>query len=199
MLIKDFKFKSATGVCTITANAFVPDDNNVRGVLVMHHGMAEHNERYHGFFEYLTSNGIAVFMHDMANHGKSNQNADETGYFGDKDGYKGLIKDMKSVYDIAKKEYPDKKIVICGHSMQGALLRSMRKKISSVQFISVRAEQIQWPKWALQWLILLFRQRAQSINQSLLTNLPSALTAKAQRAEQVLTGLQKIRQLLMNI
>ena len=99
MLIKDFKFKSATGVCTITANAFVPDDNNVRGVLVMHHGMAEHNERYHGFFEYLTSNGIAVFMHDMANHGKSNQNADETGYFGDKDGYKGLIKDMKSVYE----------------------------------------------------------------------------------------------------
>lgn len=135
MLIKDFKFKSATGVCTITANAFVPDDNNVRGVLVMHHGMAEHNERYHGFFEYLTSNGIAVFMHDMANHGKSNQNADETGYFGDKDGYKGLIKDMKSVYDIAKKEYPDKKIVICGHSMGSFIARCFTAQYAKENFV----------------------------------------------------------------
>ena len=135
MLIKDYKFKSATGVCTITANAFVPDDNNVRGVLVMHHGMAEHNERYHGFFEYLTSNGIAVFMHDMANHGKSNQNADETGYFGDKDGYKGLIKDMKSVYDIAKTEYPDKKIVICGHSMGSFITRCFTAQYAKEDFV----------------------------------------------------------------
>jgi len=134
MVIKEFKFESATGVCTITANSFIPDDNNVRGVLVMHHGMAEHNERYHDFFEYLTSNGIAVFMHDMANHGKSNQNAAETGYFGDAEGYKGLIKDMKTVYDLAKKEYSDKKIVICGHSMGSFVARCFTAQYAEQDF-----------------------------------------------------------------
>lgn len=134
MLIKEFKFKSSTGVCTITANSFIPDDNEVDAVLVMHHGMAEHNERYHHFFEYLTANKIAVFMHDMANHGKSNQNPQETGYFGDEDGYKGLIKDMKAVYDIAKKEYPDKKVVICGHSMGSFITRCFTAQYNAEDF-----------------------------------------------------------------
>lgn len=134
MLIKEFKFESATGVCTITANAFIPDDKNVKAVLVMHHGMAEHNERYYDFFKYLTSGGIAVFMHDMANHGKSNQNSDETGYFGDFDGYKGLIRDMKTVYDLAEKEYPDKKIVICGHSMGSFVARCFTAQYADAGF-----------------------------------------------------------------
>lgn len=134
MLVKEFKFESSTGVCIITANAFIPDDNDVKAVLVMNHGMAEHNERYHNFFEYLTANKIAVFMHDMANHGKSNQNESETGYFGDNDGYKGLIKDMKTVYDIAKREYPDKKIVICGHSMGSFIARCFTAQYSKEDF-----------------------------------------------------------------
>ena len=45
------------------------------------------------------------------------------GYFGDKDGYKDIIADAKSVMDIAKKEYPDKPYIISGHSMGSLIMR----------------------------------------------------------------------------
>ncbi len=123
MKVKEYSFKSATGVCTIHGCEYTPDNDEVKAVIVIHHGMAEHQERYRGFIEFLTANGIAVFMHDMANHGKSNQNFEETGYFGEKDGYKFLVKDLKTTFDRAKAAYPDKKIIAMGHSMGSFITR----------------------------------------------------------------------------
>ncbi len=118
---KEYTFPSNTGVCDIHACAYLPESFDT--VLVINHGMAEHQERYLGFIEYLNKNGIAVYMHDMANHGKSNQNFDESGWFGEKDGYKGLILDLKQNFDIAKKENPDKKLIVMGHSMGSFICR----------------------------------------------------------------------------
>lgn len=123
MKTKEYSFKSATGVCDIYGCQYIPDDEDVKAVLVMHHGMAEHQGRYRDFFEYLTSKGLAVFMHDMANHGKSNKDFNETGYFGEHDGYKNLVKDLKTTFDKAKAEYPDKKFVVMGHSMGSFIVR----------------------------------------------------------------------------
>lgn len=122
MKIEEFSFPSATGVCTIFGNTYTPD-SDVKGVLVIHHGMAEHQQRYRQFIEYLTSNGYAVFMHDMANHGKSNQEFSETGYFGKVDGYKGLVEDMYTSFKRAKEAYPDKPIIVMGHSMGSFIVR----------------------------------------------------------------------------
>ena len=66
MQVKSFSFPSATGVCVINGSAFLPEEN-VKAAVAVHHGMAEHMERYADFITYLTSNGVAVFMHDMAN------------------------------------------------------------------------------------------------------------------------------------
>lgn len=123
MKIEEYHFPSATGVCEIYGNAYTPDDGEVKAVIAIHHGMAEHQQRYLEFIEYLASNGYAVFMHDMANHGKSNQNFDETGYFGDKDGYKGLVADFYTTFSKAKNAYPDKKIIVMGHSMGSFIVR----------------------------------------------------------------------------
>ncbi len=118
---KEYTFPSNTGVCEIYACAYLPESYDT--VLVIHHGMAEHQERYLGFIEYLNENGIAVYMHDMANHGKSNADFNDSGWFGDKDGYKGLILDLKQNFDIAKEENPDKKLVVMGHSMGSFICR----------------------------------------------------------------------------
>ena len=122
MQVKNFSFKSATGVCEIHGSEFIPE-TPVNAVVTIHHGMAEHIERYADFVSYLNSKGIAVFMHDMANHGKSNQNPADLGYFGKKDGYKGLIKDYKTVFETACKEYPNVKHVVFGHSMGSFVVR----------------------------------------------------------------------------
>lgn len=123
MKITEYHFPSATGECEIYGCSYTPSDIDVKAVMVLHHGMAEHQKRYRAFIEYLTSLGYAVFMHDMANHGKSNQDYDLTGYFGKSNGYVGIIKDLKTTFDKAKTEYPDKKIIVMGHSMGSFVTR----------------------------------------------------------------------------
>lgn len=137
MVIKEFKFESATGVCTISGARYTPDDGAVEKVVVIHHGMAEHSGRYQEFIKFLTENGFAVFMHDMANHGSSNQNAIETGYFGETDGDKALIKDLKTVYDLARREYPDKKIIVMGHSMGSFVVRCFTAQFNTLDYAGV--------------------------------------------------------------
>ena len=123
MKIRDFTFPSATGVCEIDASVYTPDSGEYDTVLVIHHGMAEHRERYLGFIGFLCENGVAVYMHDMANHGKSNRDFTLTGWFGKKDGYKGLVKDFRRMVLTAEEENPGKKIVVMGHSMGSFLCR----------------------------------------------------------------------------
>lgn len=136
MKVKDFSFRSATGICDIHGCEFVPEQTP-RAVVAIHHGMAEHMERYAEFVDYLTSKGIAVFMHDMANHGRSNQNPDDLGFFGKKDGWLGLIKDYKTVFELSKKEYPDKKHIVFGHSMGSFVVRCFDARYPSLSDCSV--------------------------------------------------------------
>lgn len=123
MKVKNYTFPSASGLCDIKAWQWLPDDENIKAVIQFHHGMAEHSGRYKETMHALTSAGYAVFMHDMLNHGKSNNEKNILGYFGDNDGYKFLLADTKSLYDIAKNEYPDKVFVIAGHSMGSFVMR----------------------------------------------------------------------------
>ncbi|MBR3738106.1 MAG: lysophospholipase [Eubacterium sp.] len=133
MKIEEYRFPSATGVCEIVGNSYKPE-GEVKAVFAIHHGMAEHQERYRGFIEYLVSNGYAVFMHDMTNHGKSNVDFDETGYFGEKDGYKALIEDFKTTFEKAREEYPDKKIIVMGHSMGSFIVRCFTAQYNQLDF-----------------------------------------------------------------
>ena len=119
---RDYSFPSATGVCTISARAYLPE-TEPEAVLVIHHGMAEHRERYEGFISFLCGHGMAVYMHDMANHGASNEKQEETGWFGEEDGWKRLIEDYRTVVQRALKECPGKKLVVMGHSMGSFLVR----------------------------------------------------------------------------
>ena len=67
----EYSFSSATGICTINAEKYFPDEGKAERILVIHHGMAEHRARYEPFIDFLTNHGVAVYMHDMASHGHS--------------------------------------------------------------------------------------------------------------------------------
>lgn len=128
---QEYYFKSNTGICTIYVQSWVPE-GEVRAVVQIHHGMAEKSDRYKFFAEHLCGKGFAVFAHDMANHGKSNHNIKETGYFGKKDGWLGLVEDMKDTYDIAKSEFPDVPYFVLGHSMGSLIARCFIVKYGSL-------------------------------------------------------------------
>lgn len=134
MKTKTYSFPSTSTLSTIYAWQWFPDDGDVKAVIQLHHGMAEHCGRYQKALEALTDMGYAVFMHDMLGHGKSCRSADDLGYFGDKDGYRFLIQDAKQLFDIARSEYPDKKIVIAGHSMGSFIMRCFTARYPSAGY-----------------------------------------------------------------
>ena len=119
---QEFSFPSATGVCTVSACAYLPE-SGPDAVLVIHHGMAEHRKRYEAFISFLCDHGTAVYMHDMANHGASNTAMEDTGWFGEKNGWKRLIEDYRTVVKRAAEENPGKKLIVMGHSMGSFLCR----------------------------------------------------------------------------
>ena len=61
MKLTEYRFPSATGIGDIYACAYKPDNGEYDIVLVIHHGMAEHQERYRGFIEFLCNKFLTEY------------------------------------------------------------------------------------------------------------------------------------------
>lgn len=123
LTVHEYSFKSSSGLCDIYATSAVPASfSDVKGVVQIAHGMAEHSARYAEFAKALAERGYAVFINDHLGHGKSVASKDDLGFFGPM-GYDALVKDMKQLTEIAKKEYPELPFIIFGHSMGSFLAR----------------------------------------------------------------------------
>ncbi|HOD01703.1 MAG: lysophospholipase L2 [Firmicutes bacterium ADurb.Bin300] len=128
-LIKEFTFESLGGLGEIYARSFFPKNGDeAKAIIQITHGMAEHTDRYLDFAHYLCSLGYAVYMHDHLGHGKSVSSDEQLGFFGEKEGCKTLVEDVKQLTDIIKNENPDKKIILFGHSMGSFIARSYCEK-----------------------------------------------------------------------
>lgn len=123
LMHREYFIPSATGVADIYVQCTVPDAEPI-GIIQIIHGMAEHTDRYHEAANYFASAGFAVFMSDHAGHGKSIKNEDDLGYFGEKDGHLRIVEDAAAVTKLAKETYPDKKVILWGHSMGSFVTRS---------------------------------------------------------------------------
>ncbi|MBC7866199.1 MAG: lysophospholipase [Gloeobacteraceae cyanobacterium ES-bin-316] len=80
------------------------------------HGMAEYAERYAAIATWFTQNNIALYAHDQRGHGKAvpvigDQGITEGNWF-----YK-QIDDIRILIKHLRKEHPNKKIFLLGHSM----------------------------------------------------------------------------------
>ena len=120
---KQFSFLSADSKTMINVTGFIPQ-GEVAGCVQIAHGINEYGFRYKDFMCFLAENGYAVFANDHLGHGKSIAGEEDRGYFADKDGWFTVVADMKTLRDIIKKEYPDKKIILFGHSMGSFLSRT---------------------------------------------------------------------------
>ena len=119
-----FSFPSHTGNTDIFVQSIAPANTaNIKGVIQIVHGMAEHTDRYLDVAKYLSDKGFYVIMHDHAGHGRSVKTDEDDGYFCDKDGWLCLVDDVYEVTKIAKKENPGKKLILWGHSMGSFIAR----------------------------------------------------------------------------
>lgn len=99
------------------------DDKDIIGAVQLVHGSCEHSKRYADFANFLTNNGYIVYSSDLRGHGLSATNEEDLGYFGEKNGWSNLIEDLDEVTKFIKKEHPNLKVFMLGHSMGSFLAR----------------------------------------------------------------------------
>ena len=121
MQMKSFTLKMDDGY-ELCLNRWLPDtEEEIKGVIQLHHGLAEHSLRYDRFGSVLAENGYVLNAYDMRGHGRSAELADKngTGMFGklaDKKGFDRAVLDLKAVTDNLKSDFPGKKTILMGHS-----------------------------------------------------------------------------------
>lgn len=96
-------------------------DGEVKAVVQLAHGMAEHSARYERFAQALTDAGYAVWIHDHRGHGETSSLPEDRGYFTHDHGWDTAVDDMHTVAQAAREAHPGLPLFFFGHSM-GSLL-----------------------------------------------------------------------------
>lgn len=109
-------YPSADGRHTIAAYLYRPVQGEPRGVIQISHGMCEYIGRYRRLIEFFTAHGYAVGGNDHLGHGASVP-PEEHGHFADKNGWRLVLSDLKTMNDQLHRRYPDLPVVLFGHSM----------------------------------------------------------------------------------
>lgn len=115
-------FISSDDFSKITYYTFTPE-TEPKAVIQISHGMCEHIARYGEFIDFITAHGYIVVGNDHLGHGKSARTAREKGFFGEKNGWRFLVRDVKKLTDIVHEKYPKLPIILFGHSMGSFIAR----------------------------------------------------------------------------
>ena len=99
-------------------------EGQVRGIVQIAHGIAEHIGRYEDFMAFLAENGFAAVANDHLGHGETSKNNVEKGLFALKNGWTYAVDDMARLHDLMSKEYHDMPYILFGHSMGSFLART---------------------------------------------------------------------------
>lgn len=120
----------------IFVNRWAPDsDEEIKGIVQYHHGLKEHSLRYDRLGSILAENGYVFNAYDMRGHGRSGENSvsNKTGLFGklaDKNGFDRVVKDLYEVTNAVKNVYPNKKIILLGHSFGSFVVQGFIEEFS---------------------------------------------------------------------
>jgi acylglycerol lipase len=86
-------------------------DSEVKAILLVVHGIAEHSGRYTGLVTYFTSRGYLVCALDHRGHGRSE------GRRGHVEHFSYFIDDLNTFVELVRRRNTGKKVFLFGHSM----------------------------------------------------------------------------------
>ncbi len=120
---KEFQFISSDKKTKIHGFKWFPENQEIKGIVQITHGMVEYIDRYDEFATFLSENGYLAFGYDQLGHGASIKDEEFWGYIGEKP-RELLLNDMHKAYKIVSGEYPDLPYFMLGHSMGSYELRN---------------------------------------------------------------------------
>jgi alpha-beta hydrolase superfamily lysophospholipase len=91
-------------------------DRDVKAVVQIVHGMAEHAARYTPLALALASAGHAVLAHDQRGHGRNIRSPGDEGHFADEGGWALVQGDVEAVRRFGSEAHPGAPICLLGHS-----------------------------------------------------------------------------------
>lgn len=89
---------------------------NPKAVIALVHGFGEHCMRYDSMARYYNEKGYAMIGYDRRGHGQS------TGPRGHTPSYEAFLDEVDDLIKTCKERYPNKPIIIYGHSMGGNIV-----------------------------------------------------------------------------
>ena len=119
----EFYYLSADGKTQIHAVEWIPK-KSVIGVIQIAHGVTEHILRYEHFAEYFTQKGFVVVGNDHIGHGTSIAPSGKSMYFGQKNSWNFVVKDIENCKKIMKEKYLDVPYIMLGFSLGSFLVRT---------------------------------------------------------------------------
>ena len=120
---EEFTFDSRDGKTKLYAYRYIPD-GEVKCILQIVHGMAEHIGRYEEVAEWFAQRGFLVTAEDHLGHGKSVPEGGTYGYFCPQDPATVVVRDVHRLKKMTQEAYPGVPYVIWGHSMGSFILRN---------------------------------------------------------------------------
>lgn len=120
---KEFYFRSSDMKTEIHGICWMPS-TEVKAVVQIVHGIAEHAKRYEDFALFLNKQGYAVISHDHKGHGKSISSHEPRLYFGEKGSWWYAVKDVCILQQHARKQFGNVPYFMFGHSMGSFIMRS---------------------------------------------------------------------------
>lgn len=111
----------------IVLNKFLPS-KKIKAVIVLHHGQTEHSLRYTHFAGFLNKNGIALYAHDGRCHGQSVDKIEDLGYLDYDKGFDTVTSDLHTIIETCRKDLPDVKVFIAGHSFGSFVVQNYIEK-----------------------------------------------------------------------
>jgi len=111
---KEGKFKGYKGL-NLYDQCWLPE-GKPKAVLLVAHGLAEHSGRYKNLVDYFVPKGYAVYALDHRGHGKSEGTRSYVDNFND------YLTDLKTFFDMVRKENKNAKIFLFGHSLGGTIV-----------------------------------------------------------------------------
>lgn len=121
---EEFYFDSRDNDTKLHAVRWMPDSENVAGIVQIVHGMAEYVERYEELAAYLTDRNFVVTGEDHLGHGKSVPEGGQQGCFCEQDPATVVVRDVHRLKKMTQELYPGVPYFILGHSMGSFITRN---------------------------------------------------------------------------